>query len=94
MSVKREKAKQAINNESGESREKRLSQKREKTKQEFNNNKTAEHKQTYNRTLEETIDKFHCAVFKGPLFICTCCDQFWYKHSVCCAEKTRLTNPT
>ena len=45
MSVKREKAKQAINNESGESREKRLSQKREKAKQEFHN-KTAEHKQT------------------------------------------------
>ena len=46
-----------------------------------------------NRTLEATIDKFHCAVSKGPLFICTCCDQLWYKHSVCCAENTRLTNP-
>ena len=45
-------------------------------------------------TLEETINELHCAVSKGPLYICTCCDQLWYKHSVCCAEKTRLTNPS
>ena len=28
------------------------------------------------------------------IFACICCDQLWYKHSVCCAEKTRLTNPS
>ena len=30
---------------------------------------------------------------EGPLYICTCCNQLWYKHSVCQAASTRLTNP-
>ena len=26
------------------------------------------------------------------MYICTCCNQLWYKHSVCSAEKTRQNN--
>ena len=39
-----------------------------------------------NKTLEETIGEFHCAVSEGPLFICTCCDQlgFYYIPGVLC----------
>ena len=40
------------------------------------------------------VAKFHKDVSEGPSFIiCTCCSQLWYKHSVCLAERTRLSNP-
>ena len=41
----------------------------------------------------DLVAKFHKDVSDGPLFICTCCSQLWYKHSVCLAERTRLSNP-
>ena len=28
------------------------------------------------------------------MYICSCCDQLWYKHSVTTAEKLRLSNPS
>ena len=39
------------------------------------------------------ICKFHEIVFQGPLYICTCCDQLWYKHSVLHADKLMQSNP-
>ena len=32
------------------------------------------------------VRKFHNSVSAGPLYICTCCDQLWYKHSVLPAD--------
>ena len=32
--------------------------------------------------LESHIAKFHEPVSRGPLYIISCCDQLWYKHSV------------
>ena len=32
--------------------------------------------------LHNLIAKFHYVASQGPLFICTCCDYLWYKHSV------------
>jgi hypothetical protein len=32
--------------------------------------------------LQSLISQFHDVVSQGPLYICTCCDQLWYKHSV------------
>ena len=29
----------------------------------------------------------------GPLYICTSCDQIWYKHSVLPADRLKLVNP-
>ena len=43
--------------------------------------------------MADLVAKFHKDVSEGPLFICTCCSQLWYKHSVCIAERTRLSNP-
>lgn len=40
--------------------------------------------------LLRLIDKFHKPVSTGPL--CSCCDQLWYKHSVCPADRLRLSN--
>ena len=32
--------------------------------------------------LESLSPKFHNIVSQGPLYICTCCEQLWCKHSV------------
>ena len=45
-----------------------------------------------NTTVADEVRKFHAAVSEGPIYICSCCDQLWYKHSVTTAEKLRLSN--
>ncbi len=44
-------------------------------------------------SLQSLITKFHNIVSQGPLYICTCCDQLWYKHSVIPAAKLKESNP-
>lgn len=39
------------------------------------------------------ISKFHEIVSQGPLYICSCCDQLWYKHSVSSANTLKKSNP-
>ena len=39
-------------------------------------------------------EKFHANVSRGPEYICSCCNQLWYKHSAITAEKLRLFNLT
>lgn len=51
-------------------------------------------KKTANTTVANEVRKFHAAVSEGPMYICSCCDQLWYKHSVTTAEKLRLCNPS
>ena len=48
-----------------------------------------------NENIDELalVRKFHNSVSAGPLYICTCCDQLWYKHSVLPADQLRLVNP-
>ena len=43
--------------------------------------------------IEASILKFHKMIAQGPLYICTCCDQLWYKHGVVNANKLRESNP-
>ncbi len=43
--------------------------------------------------LQNLISKFHDIVSNGPLYICSCCDQLWYKHSVSHALSLRNHNP-
>jgi hypothetical protein len=43
--------------------------------------------------LQSLISKFHDIVSQGPLYICTCCDQLWYKHSVVPAASLKESNP-
>ena len=38
--------------------------------------------------IEEMVQDFHKSVQKGPLYICTCCDQLWYRQSVCIAKSS------
>ena len=46
--------------------------------------------QQYKKSLENLISKFHSIVSSGPIYICSCCDQLWYKHSVTLADNLRF----
>ena len=74
--------KKKIPSESAECRQKRLL-----TQQQYRKNIAT------NSTITDEIREFHAVVSRGPLYICCCCDQLWYKHSVVSAEKLRLSNP-
>ena len=43
--------------------------------------------------MEFAINRFHEIVNQGPLYVCTSCDQLWYKHSVRCTNKLRQSKP-
>ena len=43
--------------------------------------------------LAALIAKFHDIVSQGPLYVCTCCDQLWYRHSVISASTIKESNP-
>ena len=43
--------------------------------------------------MEFAINRFHEIVNQGPLYVCTCCDQLWYRHSVRCTNKLRQSKP-
>ena len=97
---KRKRKKQTVLNESDKQRESRLTQKRQKAKEVYHNrcaqrDENCDMKRSKSKvlTLEELIANFHKAVSNGPIYICTCCDQLWYKHSVCLADKIRASNP-
>ena len=88
-------------NESPEQREKRLAKARsyrklvKETKGLNANMPASENKRYHNsvENIEQLIRNFDNSVCTGPLYICTCCDQLWYKHSVCPADRMRLVNP-
>ena len=82
LSNQRQRQKEKIPGESAECRQKRLL-----TQQQYRKNIAT------NSTITDEIRKFHAVVSRGPLYICSCCDQLWYKHSVVSAEKLRLSNP-
>ena len=43
--------------------------------------------------LQSLISQIHDVVSQGPLYICTCCDQLWYKHSVIPVTTLKENNP-
>ena len=54
---------------------------------------TDENPQKQPNSLKDLISKFHRIVNNGPVYVCICCDQLWYKHSVHSAAKLRERNP-
>ena len=98
---KQKQKKQAIHSESDEQRENRLTQNRQNAKKAYHNmlkwhaqsQENCNTKRLKNKTLTQLIADFHNAVSSGPVYICTCCDQLWYKHSVSLAHKIRASNP-
>ena len=50
-----------------------------------------EYRQGHKTSMEFAINRFHEIVYQGPLYVCTCCDQLWYKHSVLCTNNPSNT---
>ena len=44
--------------------------------------------------IQDFIYKSHNIVSQGPMYICSCCDQLWYRRSVNSAHKLRKANPS
>lgn len=87
-------------NESPEAREKRLTRQRsyrksvKETKEVSNSiNSNSQVGSPRFDDIAKLIRNFHNSVSAGPLYVCTCCEQLWYKHSVYPADKMKLTNP-
>ena len=105
MANRRHYEKEKIANESVECRQQRLANQRQYEKEKLANKsvecrqKRLQTHQEYRRnisnslTIVNEIQKFHAAVSRGPLYICSCCDQLWYKHTVVNAERLRVSNP-
>ena len=54
---------------------------------------TANGKEHNIHVFDSLISKFHNIVSSGPFYICSCCDQMWYRHSVVFALQVRENNP-
>ena len=105
LAKKREYQKDKIANECAECRQKRLGNMQKYQKDKIANESTKSRQKRLLKakrskqnilsrsTIADEITKFHVAVSKGPFYICSCCDQLWYRHSVTTAEKVRLSNP-
>ena len=58
-----------------------------------NEGSVAQRPQTQPRhSSTDTIQKFHKAIAAGPTYVCCCCNQLWYRHSVQNVERTSLPN--
>ena len=42
------------------------------------------------KTIEETIKQFHLDISIGPIYICTCCHQTWFRKSVSMLKNTHI----
>ena len=43
---------------------------------------STKHAQKYGQNLTECVSHFHDMIAIGPTFVCTCCHQTWFSHSV------------
>ena len=52
-------------------------------------NRKRENQAAQPQTLTELISTFHAQVSQGPVYVCSCCDQLWYRHSVTCVTNIK-----
>ena len=46
----------------------------------------------YFKDIKECIKQFHSSIAVGPLYICTCCHQTWFRKGVCMLKNNNLPN--
>ena len=46
--------------------------------------------QSYVKNINECIKQFHLSIAVGPLFVCTCCHQTWFRKGVCMLKNINL----
>ena len=42
------------------------------------------------KTIEKSIKQFHAHIAIGPLYVCTCCHQTWFRKSVSMLKNTPI----
>ena len=42
------------------------------------------------KTIDDCIKEFHASIFVGPLHVCTCCHQTWFRKSVSMLKNTHI----
>ena len=92
--TQRKKAMETKQNESLEDKQQRLLKQREykRAQRKQGNKKQNKRGSNIQLSVSQLISKFHKSVSTGPLYICSCCEQLWYKHSVSPADRLRFAN--
>ena len=42
------------------------------------------------KAIDECIKEFHSSISVGPLYVCTCCHQTWFRKSVSMLKNTHM----
>ena len=44
--------------------------------------------------MTELLKTFNASIVEGLVYVCTCCQQIWFKHSVCNVDEITLKTDT
>ena len=67
-----------------------LGETRKKDKIKFDDHKVEKISEYRYKDIKECIEQFHSSIAVGPLYVCTCCHQTWFRKGVCMLKNINL----
>ena len=67
-----------------------LGETRKKDKIKFDDHKVEKISDHRYKGIKECIEQFHSSIAVGPLYVCTCCHQTWFRKGVCMLKNINL----
>ena len=67
-----------------------LGETRKKDKITFDDHKVEKISDHRYKDIKECIEQFHSSIAVGPLYVCTCCHQTWFRKGVCMLKNINL----
>ena len=67
-----------------------LGETRKKDKIKFDDHKVKKISDHRYKDIKECIEQFHSSIAVGPLYVCTCCHQTWFRKGVCMFKNINL----
>ena len=67
-----------------------LGETRKKDKITFDDHKVEKISDHRYKNIKECIEQFHSSIAVGPLYVCTCCHQTWFRKGVCMLKNINL----
>ena len=67
-----------------------LGETRKKGKIKFDDHKVEKISDHRYKDIKECIEQFHSSIAVGPLYVCTCCHQTWFRKGVCTLKNINL----
>ena len=67
-----------------------LGETRKKDKIKFDDHKVEKISDHRYKDIKECIEQFHSSIAVGPLYVCTCCHQTWFRKGVCMLKNINL----